>query len=297
MDIIPRVSLNNGVRMPQLGYGLYKVPAEATASLVTLAIEAGYRSIDTATLYGNEAGLGQAVRALTRDGSVVDADPALNGGRALDGAPGLAREDLFITTKLWNTDQGYDAALAAFETSLDALGLEYIDLYLIHWPCPERDLYLDTYRAMERLYRAGRVRAIGVSNFEPGHLRALLDHAEVVPTVNQIELHPWLQQSELRTVHAEMGIQTEAWSPLGRGAVLADPLINELAAALGVSVAQVIIRWHLQLGNIVIPKASSAERIAENIDVTGFELSAEAMDRIGSLDQNRRFGSHPAEVN
>ena len=198
-------------------------------------------------------------------------------GGSGESSPSLSREDLFVTTKLWNDDQGYDATLRAFDTSMANLGLEYVDLYLIHWPCPQRGLYPESYRAMETLYREGKARAIGVSNFQPAHLDRLLQTAEVVPAVNQIELHPWLQQEELRTLHRELGITTEAWSPLGRGQVLQDPVVLDLAAAHGKTAAQIILRWHVQLGNVAIPKASSHARIRENLDVFGFSLDDAAM--------------------
>ncbi len=202
-------------------------------------------------------------------------------GGSGESSPALSREDLFVTTKLWNDDQGYDATLRAFDTSMANLGLEYVDLYLIHWPCPQRGLYPESYRAMETLYREGKARAIGVSNFQPAHLDRLLQTAEVVPAVNQIELHPWLQQEELRTLHRELGITTEAWSPLGRGQVLQDPVVLDLAAAHGRTAAQIILRWHVQLGNVAIPKASSYARIRENLDVFGFSLDDAAMARPG----------------
>lgn len=277
MHTAPSLSLPNGVRMPQLGYGVYKVPPQTTSDLVTLAVESGYRSIDTAALYGNEAGVGQAVQEAV--------------------GAGIDREDLFVTTKIWNDAHGFDAALQAYEQSLSQLQLDYVDLLLIHWPCPAKDLYVQTYQALESLYHQGRVRSIGVSNFEPEHLQRLLEETEVPPAVNQVELHPYLQQTELRDFHAAHGIRTEAWSPLGRAVVLEDPELEQIAARYDLSVAQVILRWHIQLGNIVIPKASSIERIKQNIDVFEFELDDAAMESIGRLDQGRRMGSHPNEVN
>lgn len=278
----PMVTLANGVSIPQLGYGLYKVPPEDAERLAGAAIAAGYRSLDTAAMYGNEEGVGRAVRAAMPDGASSER---------------LNRADLFITTKVWNTDQGYGATLKAFERSQKALGLDVVDLYLIHWPCPQRDLYVDTYRALVQLLADGRVRAVGVSNFQPEHLRRLIDETGSVPAVNQIELHPWLQQRALRDLHAELGIATEAWSPLARGRVLDDPVLGEIAAAHGVNVAQLVIRWHLTMGNIVIPKASTDERIRENADVFGFELTPEELERIASLDRGFRSGSHPDAVN
>lgn len=278
MEPAPKIPLNNGVLIDQVGFGTYKVPAPDAAALVTRALNTGYRHVDTATLYGNEEGVGNAILNFTADGAV-------------------SRDEIFLTTKVWNTDQGYDRTLLAFDASMDRLGLDSLDLYLIHWPCPERGLFTETYRALETLYRDGRVRAIGVSNFQPDHLRKLLDAADVVPAVNQVELHPWLQQRELRALHDELGIRTVAWSPLGRGAVLADPVVVQLAGDLGVSPAQVILRWHLEQGNVAIPKASSPERIAQNLDVFSFELPDAARDALAGLDRNARSGSHPDRVN
>lgn len=278
MEPAPKLTLNNGVCLDQVGYGTYKVPAADTARLVSGALNAGYRHIDTAALYGNEEGVGEAIRAFTA-------------------GTGVNRDEIFLTSKVWNSDQGYDRTMQAFETSMARLGLETLDLYLIHWPCPARGLFVETYRALEELYRAGRVRAIGVSNFQPDHLQQLMDATAIVPAVNQVELHPWLQQHRLRALHTELGIRTVAWSPLGRGAVLADPVITDIAAALGVSPAQVILRWHIEQGNVTIPKASSPERMSENLDVFSFELTAGQLSAIAGLDRNRRSGSHPDEVN
>ncbi|WP_370416552.1 aldo/keto reductase [Streptomyces fradiae] len=270
----PTVKLNNGVEIPQLGFGVFQVADDATTAAVSAALEAGYRSIDTAAIYGNEAGVGRAL-----------------------GASGLAREELFVTTKLWNADQGYDATLRAFDASLAKLGLDYVDLYLIHWPAPARDLYRDSWRALERLAEEGRIRAAGVSNFQPAHLRRLTEGSALTPAVNQIELHPALQQSELRAFHGEHGIVTEAWSPLAQGAVLDDPAITAIAAAHGKSPAQVVIRWHLQLGNVVIPKSVTPARIRANFDVFDFVLSDEEMASIAGLDRGLRTGPHPDELN
>lgn len=277
MQLAPKSTLNNGVRIDTLGYGVYKVPAGDCAALVSTAIDAGYRTIDTAALYGNEEGVGRAVNA------AVDA--------------GTPREELFVTSKVWNDRHGYDSTLAAFDESMDRLKLHYLDLFLIHWPCPEKDLFIPTYNALETLYHAGRVRAIGVSNFEPAHLHRLLDATEVVPAVNQVELHPWLQQRELRALHAELGIATQAWSPLARGQLLADPALAAIAAAHGKSVAQVVLRWHVQSGHLVIPKASSQERIAANLHIFDFALSDADMAVIAAMDSGRRSGSDPNNVN
>lgn len=289
MRTSPRLSLNNGVLIDQLGFGLYKVPPEDAARLVATALEAGYRHFDTAAMYGNESGVARGIVSLY-------GVEAARGGSG-EAAPPTSRDDLFITTKVWNDDHGYDATLRAFDTSMVNLGLEYVDMYLIHWPCARRGLFQETYRALETLYREGKVRAIGVSNFQPEHLDRLLETAEVVPAVNQIELHPWLQQADLREKHRELGILTEAWSPLGRGQVLEDPVILALAAEHKVTAAQVILRWQVQLGNIAIPKASSADRIRENLDIFRFELSALDMADIAGLDRGYRTGSHPDNVN
>ncbi|MBQ0967641.1 aldo/keto reductase [Streptomyces sp. RS2] len=261
--------------MPQLGFGVWQVPDDEAQSAVALALEAGYRSIDTAAIYGNEEGTGRAIAA-----------------------SGLAREDLFVTTKLWNSDQGYDSTLRAFDASMAKLGLEYLDLYLIHWPMPAREKYVDTYKAFEKLLADGRVRAIGVSNFLPEHLERLTAETSVIPAVNQIELHPHLQQHAAREVHAEQGIATEAWSPLGSGKGILDiPAIVAIAQKHGRTPAQVVLRWHLQLGNVVIPKSVTPSRIKENIDVFGFSLDTEDLAAISALNEDRRLGSDPADVN
>ncbi|MFE5604455.1 aldo/keto reductase [Streptomyces coelicoflavus] len=271
---IPTVTLNNGVEIPQLGFGVFQVPDAETTAAVDSALEAGYRSIDTAAVYGNEAGVGRALAE-----------------------SGVAREDLFITTKLWNADQGYDATLKAFDTSLAKLGLDHVDLYLIHWPTPARDLYRETWKALEKLAAEGRIRAAGVSNFQPAHLERLVADSELVPAVNQIELHPGLQQSELRAVHARLGIATEAWSPLAQGAVLGDEAITTIAARHGKSPAQVVLRWHLQLGNVVIPKSVTPARIRQNLDVFDFTLADDEMSAVAALDRGLRTGPHPDELN
>jgi len=293
MKTSPRLSLNNGVLIDQLGYGLYKVPVAEASALVSTALGAGYRHFDTAAMYGNETGVARGISSLFG----YDGGMGTGSGGSGEASPGLARGDVFITTKVWNDDQGYDSTLRAFDNSMVNLGLDYVDMYLIHWPCARRGLFTDTYRALETLYREGKVRAIGVCNFQPAHLDQLLQTAEVVPAVNQIELHPWLQQAELREKHDALGIRTEAWSPLGRGQVLADPVVLACAAEHGVSAAQVILRWHIQLGNIAIPKASSEARIRENLDVFRFELSDRDMVALAELDRGHRTGSHPDNVN
>ncbi|MDR6415891.1 aldo/keto reductase [Pseudarthrobacter sulfonivorans] len=289
MKSSPRLSLNNGVLIDQLGFGLYKVPPSEASSLVAMALGSGYRHLDTAAMYGNEAGVARGL------GAAVDSDGGSGGSG--ESSPGLRREDVFITTKVWNDDHGYDATLRAFDTSMINLGLDYVDMYLIHWPCARRGLFAETYKAMETLYREGKVRAIGVCNFQPAHLDRLLETAEVVPAVNQIELHPWLQQAELREKHHRLGILTEAWSPLGRGHVLADPVVLALAAEHGRTPAQIILRWHIQLGNVAIPKASSEARIRENLDVFGFNLSDRDLTALAELERGQRTGSHPDNVN
>ncbi|MGK5554318.1 aldo/keto reductase [Actinomadura kijaniata] len=259
--------------MPQLGFGVWQVADDEAEKAVRTALETGYRSIDTAKVYENEAGTGRALRA-----------------------SGLPREEVFVTTKLWNADQGYDETLRAFDASLDRLGLEQLDLYLIHWPMPDTGKYVDTWKAFEKIYADGRVRAIGVSNFTVGTLKRLLDETGVVPAVNQIELHPYLQQAELRAFHAEHGIRTEAWSPLGQGrGLLDDPALARVAKAHGRTPAQVVLRWHLQLGNLVIPKSVTPSRIAENFAVTDFTLTDEDMAAIAALDRGERLGPDPAE--
>ncbi|MFF7750838.1 aldo/keto reductase [Streptomyces sp. NPDC007971] len=269
---VPPIILNNGVEMPQLGYGVWQVPDDEAERAVATALEAGYRSIDTAAIYGNEEGTGKAIAA-----------------------SGVPREDVFVTTKLWNKDQGYDATLRAFDTSLAKLGLDYVDLYLIHWPLPSRDTYVDTYKAFEKLYADGRAKAIGVSNFLPGHLRRLIAETSVVPAVNQIELHPHLQQHESRALHAEQGVATEAWSPLGQGKGLLEvPAIVAIAQKHQRTAAQIVLRWHLQLGNVVIPKSVTPSRIRENIAVFDFSLDDEDLAAISALNEDRRIGPDPA---
>ncbi|MEI5134809.1 aldo/keto reductase [Streptomyces libani] len=272
MSKVPSITLNNGVAMPQLGFGVWQVEDEQAFSAVGQALDAGYRSIDTAAIYGNEEGTGKALAA-----------------------SGIDRDELFVTTKLWNADQGHDATLRAFDTSLAKLGLEYVDLYLIHWPLPSKDTYIETYKAVEKLYADGRAKAIGVSNFLTEHLERLLGETSVVPAVNQIELHPQFQQAASRAFHARHNIVTEAWSPLGQGkGLLKDPTIAELAAKHGKTPAQVVLRWHLQLGNVVIPKSVTPSRIAENIDVFDFELDDADLSALAGLESGKRLGPDPA---
>lgn len=269
---VPDVVLNNGVSMPQLGYGVFRVPDAETECAVLAAIESGYRSIDTAALYGNETGVGRALADC-----------------------GVARTELFVTTKVWNDDQGYDTTLRAFDASVSRLGLEYVDLYLVHWPKPSRDRYVETWRALEKLHADERVRAIGVSNFQPDHLARLFRETAVVPAVNQIELHPDLQQERLRDFHAEHGIVTEAWSPLGQGLALRHPVVAELAERHDRTPAQIVLRWHLQLGNVAIPKSTSTSRIRENIAVFDFVLTEGDMAALAGLETGTRLGPDPDE--
>lgn len=270
MSSTPLVRLNNGIEMPQLGLGVWQVDSSVVESAVLTAFESGYRAIDTAMIYNNEEGVGRAVAA-----------------------SGLPRSDIFMTTKVWNTDQGRGSTPAAFEASLHRLGLDYVDLYLIHWPKPRAGLFIETWEVLEGLLESGRTRAIGVSNFEPEHLQALIDRGLTVPAVNQIECHPYLQQREAHALQAKYEIATTAWSPLAQGGVLNDPVIVAVAERLGRTPAQVVIRWHLQSGNIVIPKSITASRIAENIDVFDFALTADDMSEIDALDRNGRIGPHP----
>ncbi|GEB52649.1 MULTISPECIES: aldo/keto reductase [Streptomyces] len=275
MSNVPTITLNNGVPMPQLGFGVWQVPDDEATAAVATALETGYRSIDTAAIYENERGVGRALAA-----------------------SGLPREELFVTTKLWNAEQGYDSTLRAFDASLERLGLEQVDLYLIHWPMPAVDRYLDTWKAFEKIYADGRARAIGVSNFQPAHLNRVLELGGTTPALNQIELHPTLQQSVPRAYHADHGIATEAWSPLGQGGdLLKDPKLARIAEKHGRTPAQVVLRWHLQLGNVVIPKSVTPSRIRENFDVFGFSLDAEDMAAIGTLNTDTRLGADPDENN
>ena len=270
---VPTIELNNGVTIPQLGFGVFLVPPGETEASVTTALEAGYRHIDTARIYDNEGEVGAAIAR-----------------------SGIARDELFVTTKVWNADQGRDATLRAFDASLSRLGLDHVDLYLIHWPVPSADRYVQTWEALEEIAADGRARAIGVSNFQPAHLDRLVQETGTVPAVNQVELHPHLAQPGLRAFHAEHGIVTEAWSPLARGgAVLADETVAKIAAGHGRTPAQVILRWHLQLGNVVIPKSVTPSRIAENIAVFDFTLTDDEVHAVSALDRGERIGPDPDE--
>jgi len=268
---IPRLRLNDGVHIPQLGFGVFQVAPEDTERAVTEALEAGYRHIDTAAAYGNEEGVGRAIAA-----------------------SGLARDEVFVTTKLWNGDHGHETALRAFDQSLGRLGLDHVDLYLVHWPLPSRDRYVETWKAFEAIKSDGRARSIGVSNFQPDHLDRLAAETATTPSLNQVELHPRLQQPELRAHHREHGIATEAWSPLAQGGdLLEDPVITEIAEQRDKTPAQVVLRWHVQIGNVVIPKSVTPERIRANLDVFDFELSEEDLSRIEGLDRGERIGPDP----
>ncbi|WP_343929701.1 aldo/keto reductase [Tsukamurella strandjordii] len=267
------MTLNSGKTIPQLGFGVWQVSDDGAEAAVAEALRVGYRSIDTAKVYENEAGTGRAIAA-----------------------SGLDRGNVYLTTKLWNSDQGFDETLRAFDASLERLGTDYVDLYLIHWPVPEYGRAVDTFKAFQKIRDEGRAKSIGVSNFRVEDLQRVIDETGEAPAVNQIELHPGLPQDELRAFHAEHGIATEAWSPLGQGESLEDPTIVEIAAAHGVTPAQAILRWHLQLGNVVIPKSVTPARIAENFEVFGFELTADEVARITALP-GRRIGPDPAEFN
>jgi methylglyoxal/glyoxal reductase len=267
------VTLNNEVHMPWLGLGVYLAKeGDEVVQAVKAAIRAGYRSIDTASAYRNEEGVGQGVREALKEN-------------------GLRREDLFITSKVWNSDQGYETTLKSFDDSLKRLGLDYLDLFLVHWPVKGK--YKDTWRALEKVYAEGKVRAIGVSNFQIHHLEDLLSEAKIVPAVNQVEFHPYLTQKDLLRYCLEKGIQLEAWSPLGQGNLLEHEILQGIAAKYGKTVAQVILRWDLQLGVVTIPKSVREARIIENADVFDFELSAEDIQAIDELNRNQRFGSDP----
>ena len=274
MTFAPLVEMNDGRSIPVIGFGVWQVPDDVVVDATLKALEVGYRHIDTAYLYLNERGVGEALRR-----------------------SGLDRNDIFVTTKVWNTDHGYDETLRAFDKSTGLLGIDEVDLYLIHWPTPARDIYLDSWRALIRLREEGRARSIGVSNFHEAHLRKIIDETGVIPAINQIELHPWLPQTHMRDIDARLGIKTEAWSPLGSGRLIDDPVIGEIAAKHGKSPAQVMVRWSLQLGNIVLPKSVTPERIEQNIDVFDFVLDDADMAAIATLESGRRTGPNPDEFN
>lgn len=269
------IILNNGIKIPQLGYGVFRVPEEEVQEAVLHALDAGYRSIDTAQFYRNEQGLGEAIKRSN-----------------------VPREDLFITTKVWNSEQGFNKTMKAFEESLNKLKLDYLDMYLIHWPTPKYDLYLETFKALEKLYADGLVKAIGVCNFHEEHLQRLLDECDVVPVVNQIECHPYLQQKELKAFCNKHLITIESWAPLRRGGPLfEEPIITDLSKKYNKTPAQIVLRWHMQEGSIAIPKSVTPSRMKENIDVFDFELTNEDMIQIATLDKNERLGSNPENMN
>ena len=270
----PLVTLNSGQIMPQLGLGVYKVNQDIAVHLVGHALELGYRRIDTAALYDNEAEVGAAVRK-----------------------SGLAREEVFVTSKIWNDRHGYHEAKEAIQESVDRLNIEYVDMMLIHWPCPKQDKFVETWHAFEEVLETGLVRGIGVSNFNQPHLEKLLAHANITPAINQVELHPQLAQESLRNFNSRHNIRTEAWAPLGRARFMQHPLLTEISQSLNKSVAQVIIRWHLQLGNLVIPKTSNPDRLAENFDVFDFELSEHNMGIIETLNTETRIATNPDDMN
>jgi len=274
MVFAPLVEMNDGRSIPVIGFGVWQVPDDVVVDATLKALEVGYRHIDTAYLYHNERGVGEALRR-----------------------SGLDRNDVFVTTKVWNTDHGYDETLRAFDKSTGLLGIDEVDLYLIHWPTPARDIYLDSWRALIRLREEGRARSIGVSNFHEAHLRKIIDETGVIPAINQIELHPWLPQTELRGIDTRLGIKTEAWSPLGSGRLIDDPVIAEVAAKHRKSAAQVMVRWSIQLGNIVLPKSVTPARIEQNIDVFDFELDDADMAAIATLESGRRTGPNPDDFN
>jgi 2,5-diketo-D-gluconate reductase A len=274
MSAVPSITLNNGVSIPQLGFGVFLIEPDDTKDATLAALEIGYRHIDTAEMYGNEAQVGEAVRA-----------------------SGIDRDDIFVTSKLNNSFHDYDDALNAFDQTLKALAFDYLDLFLVHWPLPGVGDFVETWKAMEEIYRSGRCRAIGVSNFQKHHLQRLFDETEIVPAVNQIEVHPYLIQDELRAFGTEHGIPTEAWSPLGRGAVLEEPTLVDIAKRHERTPAQVTLRWALQRGDIVFPKSVNRRRMEENFDLFGFELSQDEIDRISALNRDERIGPDPDSFN
>lgn len=270
MSATPALTLNDGHALPQVGYGTWPMSDAEAEPAVAEALRAGYRLIDTAAAYGNEAGVGRGLRA-----------------------SGVPREEVLITTKLRGPDHGYDSALRAFDASAKRLGVDYVDLYLIHWPLPMKDLYVDSWRAFVRLKEEGRVRSIGVSNFQPAHIERLEKETGVLPAANQIELHPDFSQAALRAWHARKGIAIESWSPLGRGELLHEPVLERLAARHGRTVAQVVLRWHVQLGLVTIPKSQDPARIRQNLALFDFALDADDLAAIAALDGEHRQGGHP----
>lgn len=273
-DQMSYLTLNSGQQIPQLGLGVYKMTPDVAVPAILSALELGYRRIDTAALYDNEVEVGAAIRQ-----------------------SGLPRNEIFVTSKVWNDRQGYDDALEAIDESLDRLNIDYIDMMLIHWPAPQHDRYVDTWKAFEHALSKGRIKGIGVSNFEPEHLDRLLGMATVTPALNQVELHPTFQQSEVRAYNAKHGILTEAWSPINRNRDDDNPILQSIAKKYGKSTTQVIIRWHIDIGNLVIPKSVNPERQAANIDVFDFALDADDLQAIATMDAGKRNGPHPNDLN
>jgi len=274
MTSVPDLTLNNGVTIPQLGFGVFQIPPDATRKATLTALEVGYRHVDTAQMYGNEAGVGQAVRD-----------------------SGLDRGDVFVTSKLNNSFHAYDDALAAFDKSLAELEFDYLDLFLVHWPMPAVGDFVETWRAMEEIYRSGRSKAIGVSNFQPNHLDRLRAETDVLPAVNQVEVHPYFTQTDVRSYGVEHGIVTEAWSPIAQGKVLDDPTIGRIAKRYGKTPAQVTLRWHIQRGDVVFPKSATRSRVQENFAIFDFELADDDVTDISLLDREERIGPHPDKFN
>ena len=274
MTSVPTITLNDGVEIPQLGFGVFQVPPEDTKKATLEALEVGYRHIDTAEMYGNEKGVGEAI---------VES--------------GIPRDEIFVTSKLNNTFHAREDALRAFDATMDALGFETLDLFLIHWPMPAVGDFVDTWKAMEEMKATGRVRSIGVSNFQPAHLQRLFDETSTIPSVNQIEVHPYLTNDDVRAFNRKHGIATEAWSPIAQGDVLTDPVVTEIAERLDRSPAQVTLRWHIQRGDIVFPKSVTRSRIEENLALFDFELSEADIESITALNRDARRGPNPDEFN
>jgi 2,5-diketo-D-gluconate reductase A len=274
MTSVPNITLNNGVEIPQLGFGVFQIEPAETEKATLDALEVGYRHIDTAEMYGNEKEVGLAVRG-----------------------SGLKREDIFVTSKLNNGFHAHDAALKAFDGTLEALGFDYLDLFLIHWPLPAVGDFVETWKALEEIHKTGRVRAIGVSNFQPDHIRRLLDQTDTVPAVNQIEAHPYLTQDDVRAFDFDNDIATEAWSPIAQGKVLGDPVIQNIADRVGKTTAQVTLRWHIQRGDIVFPKSVTHSRVVENFEIFDFELTKDDLVAITARNKNERTGPDPDEFN
>lgn len=274
MSEVPTITLNNGVGIPQLGFGTYQIPPDKTKQATLAALQVGYRHVDTAEMYGNEEQVGQAVREL-----------------------GIDRRDVFITSKLNNGFHAYGDALSAFDRSLKDLGFDYLDLFLIHWPLPRVGDFVETWKALEEIYRSGRCRAVGVSNFQPSHLRRLLEESDLVPAVNQIEAHPYLTQEDVRSFGTEHGIATEAWSPIAQGKVLDDSTIVRIAARHGKTPAQVTLRWHIQRGDVIFPKTVTHSRLQEDFDIFNFELDEADVRAISQLNRDERSGPNPDDFN